>query len=80
MKEKGKSPYGEWEAAMNPIEKVMTKRSPHFKMALAVAVLVLVLWLTGASFLTLWVTAVVVIVLWAVVRSGIGRYHNPLHR
>ena len=64
---------------MNPIDKVMTKRSAHFKVALAVAVLVLVLWLTGSSVQTLWVTAVVVFVLWVAVRSGIRRYHNPLH-
>lgn len=61
------------EATMNVSEKPMTKGRSHFKVALAVAVLVLVLWLTGSSFLTFWVTAMVVLVLWVALRSGIRR-------
>jgi O-antigen ligase len=64
---------------MNPIEKVMTKRSTRFKVALAVAVLVLVLWLTGSSLQSLWVTPVVVIVLWIAVQSGMRYRHNSRH-
>lgn len=64
---------------MNPTEKEMTKRSPHFKGALAIVVLVLVLWLLGFSVQTLVVTAVVVLVLWVAIHSGIRRFHNPLH-
>jgi hypothetical protein len=64
---------------MNPIEKVMTKRSTHFKVALAVAVLVLVLWLTGSSLQSLWVTPMVVIALWIAVQSGMRYRHNSRH-
>lgn len=63
---------------MNPIERVMTKRSTDFTVALAVAVLVLVLWLTGSSVQSLWVTPVIVLVLWIAIQSGLRRHrHHP---
>lgn len=61
---------------MNPIERVMTKRSTHFEVVLAVAVLVLVLWTTGSSGQSLWVTPLVVLVLWVAVQSAIRRYQQ----
>jgi hypothetical protein len=50
---------------MNPIEKVMVRRSSHVKLALAVAALVLVLWVTGAPVQSLWITAVIILAAWA---------------
>jgi len=57
---------------MNPIEKVMVKRSKHVKMALAVAALVLVLWVTGTPILSLWLTPVIILMLWVVIQLGLG--------
>ena len=39
---------------MNPIEKVMTKRSTEFKVVLAVAALIVLLLATGASIGSVW--------------------------
>jgi hypothetical protein len=50
--------YAELEPGMNPIEKVMTDRSSHVKLALAVVALVLVLWATGSPLPSLWITAI----------------------
>ena len=63
---------------MNPIEKVMVKRSALVKLAVAVAVLVLVLWATGSSLASLWMTPVIIFVLWIAVRLGLG-YRNRHH-
>ena len=59
---------------MNPVEKVMVYRSQHFKVALAVAALVLVLWASGSPVQSLWLTPVIVFVLWIAVQFGLG-YH-----
>ena len=63
---------------MNPIEKVMVGRSSHFKVALAVAMLVLVLWATGSPLQSLWITPVVIVVLWLAIqlRLGYRRRHS----
>lgn len=63
------------EAVMNPIEKVMVKRSRHFKVAVAVAVLVLVLWVSGSPVQSLWLTPVIVLVLWVAIQFVLG-YHD----
>ena len=61
------------EAVMNPIEKVMVRRSQHFKVA--VAVLVLVLWASGSPVQSLWLTPAIVFVLWVAIQLGWG-YHD----
>ena len=57
---------------MNPIEKVMASTSSHFKLAVAVALLVLVLWATGSAVQSLWVTPVIIVVLWIAIQLGLG--------
>jgi O-antigen ligase len=57
---------------MNPIEKVMVKRSKHVKLALAVVALVLVLWATGTPIMSLWLTPVIIFVIWVVIQLGLG--------
>jgi O-antigen ligase len=57
---------------MNPIEQVMSTRRSHFKIALAVAVLVLVLWLTGAAVQSLWLTPLIIFVVWIGIQLGLG--------
>ena len=57
---------------MNPIERAMVKRSKHFKLALAVAALVLDLWGTGTPILSLWLTPVIIFVLWVAIQLGLG--------
>ena len=64
---------------MNPIEKVMANRSSNFKLAVAVALLVLVLWATGSAVQSLWVTPVIIVVLWIAIQLGLGyrrRHHG----
>jgi len=64
---------------MNPIEKVMVKRSSNFKLAAAVVALVLVLWATGSSLPSLWITSVIIFVLWIAIQLGLGyrrRHHG----
>ena len=63
---------------MNPVEKVMVKRSRHFKVAVAVAVLVLVLWASGSPVQSLWLTPVIVFVLWVAIQLVWG-YHDRHH-
>ena len=62
---------------MNPIEKVMVRRSRHFKVA-AAAVLVLVLWASGSPVRSLWLTPVIIFVLWVAIQLGRG-YHDRHH-
>ena len=61
---------------MNPIEQVMVSRSSHLKLALAVAALVLVLWVTGSSIQSLWITPVIIFVAWIAVRLGLRYRHH----
>ena len=61
---------------MNPIEKVMVKRSSHVKLAVAVAALVLVLWAAGSSLPSLWIAPVVIFVLWIAMQLGLGYRHR----
>lgn len=61
---------------MNPIAQVMVKRSSHFKLALAVVVLVLILWALGSAIQSLWITPVVIIVLWIVIQLGLRYRHR----
>lgn len=61
---------------MNPIEKVMVRRSQHFKVALAVAVLVLVLWALGSPVQSLWLTPLIIFVLWVAIQLGLGYHHR----
>jgi hypothetical protein len=63
---------------MNPIEKVMVNRSSHFKLALAVAALVLVLWATGSPIQSLWITPVIIVVVWIAIQLGL-RYRHRHH-
>jgi O-antigen ligase len=64
------------EAVMNPIEKVMVRRSRPLKVA--VAVLVLVLWASGSPVQALWLTPVIIFVLWVAIQLGWG-YRDPHH-
>jgi O-antigen ligase len=61
---------------MNPVEKVMINRSSHFKLALAVAALVLVLWVTGSPIQSLWITPVIIVALWIAIQLGLGYRHR----
>ena len=61
---------------MNPVEKVMVKRSTLFELTLAVGALVLVLWATGSSLPSLWITPVIIFVLWIAIRFGLGYRHR----
>ncbi|HTA01555.1 MAG TPA: hypothetical protein VK802_14310 [Streptosporangiaceae bacterium] len=63
---------------MNPIERVMVNRSSHFKLALAVAALVLVLWATGSPIQSLWITPVIIVVVWIAIQLGL-RYRHRHH-
>jgi len=68
--------YAELEPGMNPIEKVMTDRSSHVKLALAVVALVLVLWATGSPLPSLWITPVIIVLLWIAIQFGLGYRHR----
>ena len=61
---------------MNPVEKVMVKRSTLFELTVAVGALVLVLWATGSSLPSLWITPVIIFVLWITIRFGLGYRHR----
>ena len=62
---------------MNPIEKVMTDRSTEFKIALAVAALIVLLLATGTSIGSVWPIPVIVFVLWTVLHRGLRhRYRH----
>jgi hypothetical protein len=61
---------------MNPVEKVMVKRSTLLKLTVAVGALVLVLWATGSSLPSLWITPVIIFVLWIAIQSGLGYRHR----
>jgi fatty acid desaturase len=63
---------------MNPIEKVMTKRSTEFKVALAVAALIVLLLATGASIGSVWPIPVIVFILWIALQRGL-RYRYRHH-
>jgi len=63
---------------MNPVEKVMVNRSSHIKLALAVLVLVLVLWVSGSPIQSLWITPVIIFILWIAIQVGLG-YHARHH-
>jgi hypothetical protein len=63
---------------VNPIEQVMVSRSSHLKLALAVAALVLVLWVTGSSIQSLWITPVIIVVAWIAIQLGL-RYRHRHH-
>jgi O-antigen ligase len=61
---------------MNPVEKVMTKRSSHFKLAVATVVVVLVLWVTGSSTQSLWMAPIIIFVLWIALQLGLAYRHR----
>jgi O-antigen ligase len=61
---------------MNPIEKVMVSGSSHVKLAMAVALLVLVLWATGSAVESLWMTPIIIVVLWIAIQLGLRRRHR----
>jgi hypothetical protein len=63
---------------MNAIEKVMTNRSTEFKVALAVAALIILLLATGASIGSVWPIPVIVFVLWIALHRGL-RYRYRHH-
>ena len=63
---------------MDPIEKVMTNRSTEFKVALAVAALIILLLATGASIGSVWPIPVIVFVLWIALHRGL-RYRDRHH-
>jgi hypothetical protein len=64
------------EYVVNPIEKVMASRSSHVKLAVAVALLVLVLWATGSAVQSLWITPVLIVALWIAIQLGLGYRHR----
>ena len=64
---------------MNPVEQLMVKRSTFFKLAAAVAALVLVLWATGSSLPSLWITPVIIFALWIAVQLGLKYRHRRAH-
>jgi hypothetical protein len=64
------------EPVVNPIEKLMTKRSTGFKVVLAVAVLVVLLLAIGSSVGSVWPIPVIVIVLWFTVQQGLRYRHH----
>src|ERR1700683_3048947 len=66
----------ELEHVMNPIEKVMVRRSSSFKLAVAVAALVLVLWATGSAVQSLWITPVIIVVAWIAIQFGLRYRHR----
>ncbi len=57
---------------MNAVEKVMSERSSHFQVALAVVLLELVLWASGSSTQSLWITPLIIFVLWMAIQLGLG--------
>jgi O-antigen ligase len=64
---------------MNPVEKVMVDRSSHVKLAVAVGLLVLVLWATGSAVRALWMMPVIIFVLWIAIQLRLGyrrRHHG----
>ena len=61
---------------MNPVEKVMVSRSSNFKLALAVAALVLVLWATGSAVPSLWITPVIIFAVWIAIQLGLRFRHR----
>jgi hypothetical protein len=61
---------------MNPIEKVMTKRSMKFKVVLAVAVLVVLLLAMGSSAGSVWPIPVIVVILWIALEQGLRYRHH----
>ena len=61
---------------MNSIEKVMVKRSTLVKLALAVAALVLVLWVTGSPLPSLWIAPVIIFAAWIAIQLGLGYRHR----
>ena len=61
---------------MNPIEKVMTKRSTGFKVVLAVAALVVLLLATGSSVGSVWPIPVIVVVLWITLQQALRYRHH----
>jgi hypothetical protein len=61
---------------MNPIEKVMTKRSTEFKVVLAVVALVVVLLATGSSVGSVWPIPVIVVVLWITLQQSLRYRHH----
>jgi hypothetical protein len=63
---------------MNPVEKVMAKRSLHLKLAVATAVLVLVLWVSGSSTESLWMAPTIIFILWIALQLGLA-YRNRHH-
>jgi O-antigen ligase len=61
---------------MNPIEKVMVSGSSHVMLAVAVILLVLVLWATGSAVQSLWMTPVIIVAVWIAVQLGLRRHHR----
>jgi uncharacterized membrane protein YfcA len=61
---------------MNPIERVLAPRSSLFKLTLASAALVLVLWATGSSLASLWITPVVILGFWIAMQIGLHYSHR----
>jgi len=61
---------------VNQIEKVMARRSSHFKLAVAVLALVLVLWATGSAIQSLWIAPLIIVVLWIAIQLGLGYRHR----
>ena len=57
---------------MNPVRKVVADRSSHVKLAVAVAMLVLVLWATGSAVRALWMTPVIILGLWITIQLGLA--------
>ncbi len=69
----------ETESHLEPDRKVMVNRSSAFKLTIAVAALVLVLWVSGSPIQSLWMTPVIIFAVWIGVQLGLRyrRRHHP---
>jgi O-antigen ligase len=64
------------EADMNPIEKMMTKRSTLLKVGLALVTLLLILWATGSTIGSIWLIPVIVLILWIAIQVALRLRHS----
>jgi hypothetical protein len=65
-------------ASHEPHREGHAQEKPPFKLAVAAAVLILVLWVSGSSILSLWLTPVIIAVLWIAIQLGLA-YHQRHH-
>jgi O-antigen ligase len=61
---------------MNPIEKMMTKRSTSLKVGVALVALLLILWATGSTIGSIWLIPVIVLILWIAIQVALRLRHS----